>query len=52
MIRLIDTAALVVRVFKFFLATGELCQFRYLNDAEANDDDAVVTHEEAEAEVD
>ena len=36
--RLLDTPALAAKVSQFFLATGELYQFRYLTEAEACDE--------------
>lgn len=51
LIKLLGTFALVVRIFKFFLAIDELYQFRYLNEVEAIDEgDADIIHEGAEAE--
>ncbi len=36
---LLDIFELIVKVFKYLLATGELLQFRHLNETQACDDD-------------
>jgi hypothetical protein len=36
---LLDTLELIVKVFKYLLATDELLQYRHLNEAQASDDD-------------
>ncbi len=36
---LLDTPELAIKVSKYLLATGELLQFRHLNEAQASDDD-------------
>jgi hypothetical protein len=36
---LLDTFELIVKIFKYSLATNELLQFRHLNEAQTNDDD-------------
>jgi hypothetical protein len=36
---LLDIFELIVKVFKYLLATNELLQFRHLNEVQTNDDD-------------
>jgi hypothetical protein len=38
---LLNILELIVKVFKYLLATSELLQFRHLNEAQASDDDIV-----------
>jgi hypothetical protein len=38
---LLDIFELIVKIFKYLLATSELLQFRHLNEAQTNDDDIV-----------
>jgi hypothetical protein len=42
----LNTFELIVKIFKYFLATSELLQFRHLNEAQANDDDIVDSSKE------
>jgi hypothetical protein len=41
LLTLLDIFELIVKVFKYLLATSELLQFRHLNEAQTNDDDIV-----------
>jgi hypothetical protein len=42
---LLDILELTVKVFKYLLATGELLQFRHLNEAQTSDDDVELSRE-------
>jgi hypothetical protein len=42
---LLDIFELIVKVFKYLLATSELLQFRHLNEAQTNDDDVDLSRE-------
>ncbi len=42
---LLNIFELIVKIFKYLLATSELLQFRYLNEAQANDDDVDLSKE-------
>ncbi len=41
----LNTFELIVKVFKYFLATNELLQFRHLNEAQTSDDDVDLSRE-------
>ncbi len=42
---LLDILDLIVKIFKYFLVTSELLQFRHLNEAQARDDDVDFSRE-------
>jgi hypothetical protein len=42
---LLDIFELIVKVFKYLLATNELLQFRHLNETQACDDDVDLSKE-------
>ncbi len=41
----LNTFELIVKIFKYLLATNELLQFKHLNEVQANDDDVDLSKE-------